>query len=422
MARKKPEKKEGTYYERNKEKIKARIKAYRDKNKEAYNEYQAEYQRKKRAAETPEEREKRLAEMREDSKIWYENNKEKKQAQQKEWNEANKDHLRAYQRDWEAGHRDQRNEAQREQYQKEKVVDAQLRENSELLTTAQAAAMLNISRRTLEARIQAGQIDFTKSTTGRNYFRREDILALTKTNQKGTGIKIVKMAGTNEVPDGFDLITEYEELTEYTLAFAAKKIGFLLLVGSPGSGKSRQMKSDLAGKPCTWIDNHVTNMGLYINVYEADHRPVVLDDVNHFLKNKLAVSLIKALTQTEKERGVSWESPLASVLDQRNIPRSYTTSSPICLIANMWDSSNADFAAIQDRSLPVAFFPSAETIHKRVVELGWCPTEIVDFVGDNLADIPQPSMREYYLGMTYKKAGMDWQAKLHSLWDKPIPD
>jgi hypothetical protein len=67
--------------------------------------------------------------------------------------------------------------------------------------------------------------------------------------------------------------------------------------------------------------------------------------------------------------------------------------------------------------LPVAFFPSAETIHKRVIELGWCDdTEILTFIGENLTNIPQPSMREYYNAMRYKRAKMNWKEKLKNIW------
>lgn len=129
----------------------------------------------------------------------------------------------------------------------------------------------------------------------------------------------------------------------------------------------------------------------------------------------MACSLLKALTQTDRIRWVSWEST-AKALEQRGVPRRFSTSSPICLTANKWDSSNPDMAAIRDRSTPVAFYPSAETIHKRVQELGWCDETIWRFIGKHLPKIPQPSMREYQNGMTYKKAGMKWQEKLLKLW------
>ena len=89
----------------------------------------------------------------------------------------------------------------------------------------------------------------------------------------------------------------------------------------------------------------------------------------------------------------------------------------MCIIANKWDGTDPDMAAVQDRSLPVAFFPSAETIHERVRELKWCDVDIWEFVGENLHKIRQPSMREYANGMTYRKAGMNWREKLLRVWE-----
>ena len=94
------------------------------------------------------------------------------------------------------------------------------------------------------------------------------------------------------IPVGFDLIKTYDELIEYTMAFAARKFTFLLLIGSPGSGKTRQMKTSLTGVGHTWIDNSVSAVGLYAAVFEANNSPIVLDDTNTFLKQPEAVPLL----------------------------------------------------------------------------------------------------------------------------------
>lgn len=291
----------------------------------------------------------------------------------------------------------------------------------ETVTPQDAANMLGINIRTMREWIRDGQIEAIKLSGNRWRISRSAIKAITDNstplNKAVSKLSIKRYVNGFEVPENFDLITKYEELSQYTKAFAKRKIIFLLLVGSPGSGKSRQLKSDLAGKTHAWIDNHATNLGLYCAVYEADNSPVVLDDINHLFKSKMACSLMKALTQTEDTRSVSWEST-AKALEERNVPRRFKTSSPICLIANQWDGSDADMAAIQDRALPVAFYPSAETVHERVLALGWCDKEINTFVGQHLAEIPQPSMREYYQAMTLRKAGMDWREKLLKLWER----
>lgn len=297
------------------------------------------------------------------------------------------------------------------QQKKRELVFAQRK----LVSVAEAASILGVSTKTLRNWDNDGKIVAERTTGGHRRYLLSDIEKLVP---NGGTIKFKIAKSGLMVPENFDLISTYKELTEYSLAFANGDIGFLLLVGSPGSGKSRQIKHDLRGKAITWVDNHVSNMGLYCLAYEAHNRPIVLDDVNHFISDKLSCSLIKALTQTEENKAVSWENPNSKLLDIKEIPRSFTTKSPICLIGNGWNSKNNDYAAIQDRALPVAFFPDAETIHARVIELGWCKDqEIISFIGDNLATIPQPSMREYYNAMRYKRAKMDWRRKLFTIWE-----
>jgi excisionase family DNA binding protein len=287
----------------------------------------------------------------------------------------------------------------------------------ETFTPQEAANRFGINIRTLREWIKTGKISTIK-IGNRHRISRTEIETILK-NLPSTAkvqFKLSKYVHGFEVPANFDLVDTYEELSQYTEAFAIGDIPFLLLAGSPGSGKSRHVKTCLGESQHKWIDNHATNLGLYCSVYGANNSPIVLDDINHLFNDRRACSLMKALTQTEKVRSVSWEST-TKVLEKQKVPKQFETSSPICIIANRWDGSDADMAAIQDRALPVAFYPSAETIHHQVKLQEWCDDEVWGFVGTQLHRIPQPSMREYYNGMTYKKAGMKWRDKLLKLWE-----
>ncbi len=104
------------------------------------------------------------------------------------------------------------------------------------------------------------------------------------------------------MPPGFDLITTYEELAKYTVAFAKGGFRFLLLIGPPGVGKSKQAEADVSGTNCVFIDTHVTLMELYCDVFDADNSPIVLDDINHLFQTKQACSVLKSLTKTVHEK------------------------------------------------------------------------------------------------------------------------
>lgn len=291
--------------------------------------------------------------------------------------------------------------------------------NGETVTAKEAAAIIGVDLRTVREWVADGQLKSIKGANGRRRILRSAIGSL-RSNSRPLNPKLPNLVDRHiygyKVPKGFDLIETYKELAEYTTAFANRSLTFLLLVGLPGSGKTKQIKADLAKLEHRWIDNHASELGLYCAAYKANHSPIVLDDVNHFLEKPIACSLMKALTQTEQTRSISWEST-TSTLDKQKVPRQFSTSSSICLIGNKWDGSDPDMAAIQDRALPVAFYPSAEAIHDRVRELGWCDKAVWKFIGKHLAKIPEPSMREYHNGMGYKKAGMQWEKKLMKVWE-----
>jgi excisionase family DNA binding protein len=360
---------------------------------------------------------------------YYERTKEKQKAKNRERYAANKEEILAKQKEYHAAWY-QRNKARLLELKLKADKDRAERTKAaaEAITVSEAATMLGLSLDTMRDHVYNGKIPASKTPGGHWRINRADVESWQKTQATGA-ITIKQLGGIDKgafnVPKGFDIIREYHELEEYSKSFAAGIIPFLLLLGTPGSGKSHLMRSSLGGR-CSWIDNHVTTMGLYMKVYEANNRPVTMDDVNHFLKNKIACSLLKALTQTDANKHVSWESP-TEILDKREIPREYVTSSPICMIANTWSAHDADMAAIQDRALPVAFIPSAQTkptvldvvgpdYHHRAAEVP-VVDEFVDFIGEHLCDIPQPSMREYYQGGVYKRAKMDWRKKLTAIWE-----
>lgn len=439
MATEKQKEWQKEYYKKNREKILAAQKARQEAKKDQISEYQKEWWQKnkdremekrqlKKAQLTPEE----LAELqkseKEYQKEYYEQNREKVLNRAKKWGEEHpEERYQASKKHFESN-REEIYAQRRAAYPAKKAEEKQALEKSEMIGSTEAARLLGITLRSFRSWVKEGRIASIKAPSGRRMIKRSDVQQLidaVAANHNPAALKnlaivnnklqLVPKAGQFIVPDGFDLITTYEQLSEYTEAFAAGGINFMLLLGTPGSGKSQQMRGELEGR-CKWIDAHVTNLALYCAVYEAQNSPVVMDDINHFLKNKTAISLIKALTQTDEVRHVSWESP-TDYLDKRHVPREFDTSSKICLIANTWDVKDADYAAVQDRALPVAFFPSPETIHNRVIELGWCDdSEILDFVGEHLSDIPQPSMREYYQARCYKRAKMDWRQKMRKVW------
>lgn len=172
-------------------------------------------------------------------------------------------------------------------------------------------------------------------------------------------------------------ITTYKELTECTEGFAAGKISFLLILGPSKVGINHQVKTDLGCIQHQWLGCQARALTIYRQAYKANtsmnHCPIVLDDVRD---DKASIQIVNAMTNAKAE--VSWEGKLKG----HKLPRSFKNLSPICLITHNAKSKYIDLA---DRGISVAFSPTAEIIHQRVVELDLCKDpEIMEFVGRHL--------------------------------------
>jgi hypothetical protein len=202
-------------------------------------------------------------------------------------------------------------------------------------------------------------------------------------------------------------ITTYQELHQVAQAFVQGDLNLLILSGDPGLEKTRTLKALLPAKKSCYIEGNATAFGVYCELYRHRHEPVVIDDVDNVHQEPAGVRLLKALCQTEPVKTVAWLSD-AKALDREEIPRRFTTRSPVALITNRWSSTHPNLAAIQDRGLLVEFAPPAIEVHRRTGEWYW-DQEIFNFVGEHLRLIERPSMRIYVLAWQMKKAGLDWR-------------
>jgi hypothetical protein len=80
----------------------------------------------------------------------------------------------------------------------------------------------------------------------------------------------------------------------------------------------------------------------------------------------------------------------------------------VAIIANRWQSLNADVQALEDRGHVLLFEPNAIEVHCQAATWFW-DQSIFDFVAEHLHLIEPPSLRTYILAWELKKAGLDWQ-------------
>ena len=212
------------------------------------------------------------------------------------------------------------------------------------------------------------------------------------------------MAISKNLPTYVVAVATYRELEQYARAFADGHLNLLMLCGAPGIGKSQCFRRALTSNVC-WIDGNASAFGIYLQAHEHRNQPLVLDDVDGLYRDRHGIRLLKALCQTDKVRTVSWQTAATLRL---GIPRQFSTSSRVAIIANQWKALNADVAALEDRGHCLEFAPSTLEVHRQAAEWFW-DQEIFDFVGAHLHFTNQHSLRTYVLAWELKKAGLDWR-------------
>ena len=213
------------------------------------------------------------------------------------------------------------------------------------------------------------------------------------------------------LPDHALRITTYAQLQGYATAFAAKKLGLLFLLGRPGTGKSRAV-SEAVGDDCCWICGNASPFGIYMSAYEHRNQLLILDDVDGLYRDRTGLRLLKSLCQSDPLKRVAWHTD-AATLDRRGVPREFTTTSHVAIIANQRKSLSEDVAALEDRGHVIHFDPRPLEIHKQAASWYW-DQEVFDFVAANLHLIEDHSLRTYFRTWELKSAGLDWRAAVLS--------
>ncbi len=188
--------------------------------------------------------------------------------------------------------------------------------------------------------------------------------------------------------------------------FAAGHFHLVILVGPGGLAKSRTVRTVLGDQPAAWIEGNGTPFGIYTKLYRHKDQFVVIDDVDAIYADRSGVRLLKSLCQTEPEKAVAWHSHARS-LERQGIPREFTTTSRVIIIANDWKTLNRNAAALQDRGHVLWFEPGAAEVHAQAE--GWFnDPEIYEWFTANLHRVREPSLRHYVRAKELKAAGMDW--------------
>ena len=196
-------------------------------------------------------------------------------------------------------------------------------------------------------------------------------------------------------PTGAIPVDTYDEFHEFVRSYVDGEYSLLILLGSPGVGKSQAIRNAIGNRRNCFLETHVTAFALYRELYLYRDEPVIIDDIDQIYSKPGCVRILKALCNTDGTKTLRWTSGHQEIGDGSDqIPGSFTTNSPVCLIANEWRTLNENVRALEDRAIVVKFEPDAAEVHRRVGE--WFSNdEVYGFIEQNLHLIARPSGRYY---------------------------
>lgn len=209
-------------------------------------------------------------------------------------------------------------------------------------------------------------------------------------------------------------IRTYCELANLIQAWATKRrIPLLAITSRPGLGKTEAARSTatrLTKQEQTplALDTHVTPMQLYVDLFNHRDQPVILDDLtDRVLKNDIALSILKSLCDSREERRVEYNSS-SLYLDQHDIPRSFTTRSPVLLLSNVFAVVSPAQFALQSRAIHADFCPPVLEVLAYVRT--WAKDlQLVDWFAARRDQFPMFSARDYAVCEQLRDSGLDWQ-------------
>ena len=113
------------------------------------------------------------------------------------------------------------------------------------------------------------------------------------------------------------------------------------------------------------------------------------------------------LTETDAYARMDW-----STMTPVDAPSFFWTASPVCIIANSWNSKDPIYMALADRATFVYFDPTWEEVYKNVGSWFW-DQQIFDYAYARIGILKRPTIRIFIKAYEWKVAGLKelkWQS------------
>jgi hypothetical protein len=207
---------------------------------------------------------------------------------------------------------------------------------------------------------------------------------------------------TRTIPRGARHLRAYADFRSYLEDFVCGRYRFLWFVGRPGITKTESLRAAVRGRNVYHAKGgQLTPAQFYKECYRHLDQPIILDDAEHLLENKVGAKLISALGDTTPARLLCYATT-SRVLEE--VPQRFWTTSPLCLLSNRATAHEH----ILSRAVTLYFDPTNLEVHRAVAAWFW-DQQIHDWFGQHLFRLPPLDARWYVTASADKEAGRDWE-------------
>ena len=202
-------------------------------------------------------------------------------------------------------------------------------------------------------------------------------------------------------------IVRVKELRAVAQKFATGQIERIMVVGPPGQGKTETIKRALGQKGHLCVRGRTTAISFYEELYDHRDLPVILDDTAVMLLDTNVQELLRDLTETTPTRRVSWRTQSKN-LEEKGIPKSFVTQSPVCVLANKLGTGGV-WPALNSRCHRWRVEFDWKELVKETRRLGWfSDEEILGFAANHARC--QPDIRLFEKAAELKKTKLcNWR-------------
>lgn len=214
------------------------------------------------------------------------------------------------------------------------------------------------------------------------------------------------------------IVDTFAELEDYFKAFAEGHFDLLIVISKGGLGKSFTANKYIHDKVV--FKGHSTPLAIFLTLQRSPDKVVLLDDVDTLADNKLNVSLLKQLTDSNSPKMVHYHSTTELL---QGVDKSFISRNRLCCLFNDVKRVGKNLAALFTRGVLVDFVPSKGEVLERIKSV-FCVDDgdvVFSFIYSNVGVLYGFNLRTYVRACELRLAGLDWKKWLLEEFRLDIP-